>query len=150
PTAEAENRPSPKIFGAIALVLALGLAGLVGYKIFTQVSQQRALAEANAQIEQLQLQLADSQKQMEDMQKKHRPAPKVEAPAAGVTTPAATKAAAPRPAYHVKSGSVMPATKPAKEQAAVQNVPSPAANPETTAMKTELAANHEAWQATTD
>jgi len=76
-TAETENKTSPKILGTVALVLALGLAGLVGYKIFTQVSQQHALSEANAQIEQLQLQLADSQKQMEDMQKKHRPAVKV-------------------------------------------------------------------------
>ena len=149
PAAETENKTTPKILGTVALVLALGLAGLVGYKIFTQVSQQHALSEANAQIEQLQLQLADSQKQMEDMQKKHRPAVKVEA-LAPVTTPAATaKAPAPRRTYHVTAGSVLP-PQPAKLQSISQTPSAPAVNPETAAMKTELAANHEAWQATTD
>jgi hypothetical protein len=148
PAAETE-KTSPKILGTVALVLALGLAGLVGYKIFTQVSQQHALNEANAQIEQLQLQLADSQKQMEDMQKKHRPAVKVEA-LAPVTTPAATaNAPAPRRTYHVTAGSVLP-PQPAKLQSISQTPSAPAVNPETAAMKTELAANHEAWQATTD
>jgi hypothetical protein len=149
PAAETENKTSPKILGTVALVLALGLAGLVGYKIFTQVSQQHALSEANAQIEQLQIQLADSQKQMEDMQKKHRPAVKVEA-LAPVTTPAATaKAPVPRRTYHVTAGSVLP-PQPVKLQSISQASSAPAVNPETAAMKTELAANHEAWQATTD
>jgi len=149
PTTETENKTSPKIFGTVALVVALGLAGLVGYKIFTQVSEQRALSTANAQIEQLQLQLADSQKQMEDLQKHHRSAPKIE-PVAPVAAPVATKSVAPRPAYHVASASVMPATKPAKLQSIAQPPTAPAVNPETAAMKSELAANHEAWQATTD
>ena len=149
PTTETETKTSPKIFGTVALVVALGLAGLVGYKIFTQVSEQRALSTANAQIEQLQIQLADSQKQMEDLQKHHKSAPKIE-PVASVTAPVATKSATPRPAYHVASASVMPATKPAKLQSIAQPSTAPAVNPETAAMKSELAANHEAWQATTD
>ena len=148
PAAEAENKASPKILGTVALVVALGLAGLVGYKIFTQVSQQHALSEANAQIEQLQLQLADSQKQMEEMQRKHRPAPKVEA-APAVATPASTaKAPAPPRSYHVTAGSVLPPQP--KLQSVSQNPATPAVSRETAAMKTELAANHEAWQATTD
>jgi len=150
PTTETENKTSPKIFGTLALVMALGLAGLVGYKIFTQVSEQRALSAANAQIEQLQLQLADSQKQMEDLQKRHKPAAKMEAPAAPVAAHVAAKTAAPRPAYHVASASVMPATKPSKLQSIAQPSTAPAVSPETVAMKSELAANHEAWQATTD
>jgi hypothetical protein len=149
PAVEAESKASPKIFGTIALVVALGLAGLVGYKIFTQVSQQRALAEANAQIEQLQLQLADSQKQMEDLQKKHKAAPKVEAPAPVVTPVAAAKAPAPRRTYHVTAASVLP-PQPVKLQSVSQTSAAPAVNPDTAAMKSELAANHEAWQATTD
>lgn len=149
PAVEAESKASPKIFGTIALVVALGLAGLVGYKIFTQVSQQRALAEANAQIEQLQLQLADSQKQMEELQKKHKAAPKVEAPAPVVTPVAAAKTPAPHRTYHVTAGSVLP-PQPVKLQSISQASAAPTVNPETAAMKSELAANHEAWQATTD
>ena len=149
PAVEAESKASPKIFGTIALVVALGLAGLVGYKIFTQVSQQRALAEANAQIEQLQLQLADSQKQMEELQKKHKAAPKVETPAPVVTPVAAAKTPAPHRTYHVTAGSVLP-PQPVKLQSISQASVAPAVNPETAAMKSELAANHEAWEATTD
>jgi hypothetical protein len=149
PAAETENKPSPKILGTVALVVALGLAGLVGYKIFTQVSQQHALSEANAQIEQLQLQLADSQKQMEELQKKHKPAVKVEAPAPVVAIPAATKAPTPRRSYHVTAGSVLP-PQPAKLPSISQASAVPPVSPETAAMKNELAANHEAWQATTD
>jgi len=151
PTAEAEGKTSQKIVGTLALIVALGLAGLVGYKLFTQLSQQRALAEANAQIEQLQLQLADSQKQTEELIKKHKSAVKSEAPAP-VATPAETKAPAapPHRSYHVTAGSVLPPqpAPPAKLQSlapvAIAN------NPETAAMKNELAANHDAWQATTD
>ena len=152
PAADAENRTPSKIFGTVALVLALGLAGLVGYKIFTQVSQQHQLSEANAQIEQLQIQLADSQKQMEELQKKHKQSPaKVEA-AAPATTPATAQAPAPHRTYHVTAGSVLP-PQPAKLQSIPQApaIPAaPAVSAETAAMKTELAANHEAWQATTD
>src|SRR5215471_17308738 len=150
PAVEAESKASPKIFGTIALVVALGLAGLVGYKIFTQVSQQRALTEANAQIEQLQLQLADSQKQMEELQKKHKVPAKVEAPAPVVTPVAIAKTSLPRPAYRVAAASVMPATKPVKLQSVAPSPAAPTVNPETAAIKSELDANHEAWQATTD
>jgi len=149
PAAEAENKTAPKILGTVALVVALGLAGLVGYKIFTQVSQQHALSEANAQIEQLQLQLADSQKQMEELQKKHRAPAKVEAPAPVVTPAATAKTPAPHRSYHVTAGSILP-PQPAKLQPVLQASAAPVVNPETAAMKTELAANHEAWQATTD
>jgi hypothetical protein len=148
PTTETENKTSPKIFGTVALVVALGLAGLVGYKIFTQVSQQHALSEANSQIEQLQIQLADSQKQMEDIQKKHKPAAKVEGPAPAVTSVATPKAVEPRRTYHVTAGSVVP-PQPAKLQPVSQTAV-PAVSAETAAMKSELTANHEAWQATTD
>src|SRR5499433_1472903 len=149
PAADAENKTPSKIFGTVALVLALGMAGLVGYKVFTQVSQQRQLSEANAQIEQLQIQLADSQKQMEELQKKHKLSPpKVEA-AAPATTPATAKAPAPQRTYHVMAASVLP-PQPVKLQSISQTPATPAVSAETAAMKTELAANHEAWQATTD
>src|SRR6516164_3142506 len=65
--AEASAKPAPKVFGALLLVLALGLAGLVGYKIFTQVSESNSLNAANAQVQQLQAQLAESQKQLEEL-----------------------------------------------------------------------------------
>ena len=147
---ESAGKPAPnKIFGAILLVLALGLAGLVGYKIFTQTSDSNALAAANAQVEQLQQQLAESQKQLEEIEK-HRKAARVEPPAPVVAQPVVAKAPKPRPEYRVVSASVLPAQpKPAAKNVSPSGVP-PALSAETAAMKTELSANHEAWQATTD
>jgi len=150
PTTDTENKTPTKIFGTVALVVALGLAGLVGYKIFTQVSQQHALTEANAQIEQLQLQLADSQKQMEDLQKKHKPAAKLEAPAPAIAVPVEVKTPAPRHTYHVTAGSVVPPQPATLQSISQTSAHPPAASAETAALKSELNANHEAWQATTD
>jgi len=151
PTAESEKTQTPKIFGMIVLALALGLAGLVGYKIFTQTSENNALAAANAQVEQLQQQLTESQKRLDDMEK-HRKAVKAEPPAPVAQPATVVKTPAPRPAYRVAAASVMPAqTKPvAMKTAMPQPAAVPAVNPETVAMKSELTANHEAWQATTD
>ena len=146
----AGKAPANKIFGAILLVLALGLAGLVGYKIFTQTSDSNALAAANAQVEQLQQQLSESQKQLEEIER-HRKAVKVEPPAPVVAQPVAAKAPKPRAEYRVVSASVLPA----QAKPVTTNVPAPATIPpaliaENAAMKSELSANHEAWQATTD
>jgi len=148
---ESAGKPAaPKIFGAILLALALGLAGLVGYKIFTQTSDSNALAAANAQVEQLQQQLADSQKQLDEIEK-HRKAVKVEPPAPVVAQPVVAKAPKPRPEYRVVSASVLPAqSKPAMKPVSSGATMPPAVNPETAALKSELSANHEAWQATTD
>jgi hypothetical protein len=150
---EAERKPAPNILGPILLVLALGLAGLVGYKVFTQVSDNRALNAANAEVEQLQLQLADAQKQLQDLQA-HRKPVKTE-PTSPVMQPptVVAKVLAPRPGYKVAAASILP---PQSRLAAPKTVPTPqpslppAVSAETAAMKTELNANHEAWQATTD
>ena len=148
---ETRRKPEPKIIGAIALVAALGLAGFVGYKIFTQVSDDRAIKTANAQVEQLQLQLADSQHQIEELEKHRKAVQKVETPAPVATPPAVIKKPAPRPDYRVIAGSVLPPQqKPANLQPITPSQTAPAMSAEAAAMKTELAANHEAWQATTD
>ena len=45
---ETGRKPAPKILGTILLVIVLGLAGIVGYKIFTQVSDRSAFNAANS------------------------------------------------------------------------------------------------------
>jgi hypothetical protein len=145
------RKPQPKIFGAIVLVVALGLAGLVSYKILTLMSDDHELKAVNAQAEQLQLQLADTQHQLEELEKHRKLAPKVETPAPVVSSPAAIKTPAPRPDYRVTAGSVLPPQqKPANQVPVTSANAAQGMNAEATAMKTELAANHEAWQATTD
>jgi prefoldin subunit 5 len=150
PASETPRKPAPQALGMIVLVLALGLAGLVGYKIFTEVSQNSATTSANAQVEQLQQQLANSQKRVEELEK-HRKPVKVETPAPAVQAPAVTRNPAPaKPIYRIAAGSALP---PQPKPAAVLATPAPSvsvANPNTVAMQSELTANHQAWQATTD
>jgi len=149
---ETGRKPAPKILGTILLVIVLGLAGIVGYKIFTQVSDRSAFNAANAEVEQLQLQLAATQKQLQDLQA-HRKPVKAEPSDPVVQTPAVVaKAPVPRRAYRVAAASVLP---PQPQPAKVQTLSAPAStaaavSPETAAMKSELEANHEAWHATTD
>src|SRR5258708_31405694 len=108
PVAEAQRTQAPKAMGAIFIVLALGLAGFVGYRIFTQASQNNAIASANAQVETLQAQLADSQKRLDELQKHHK-AVKPEAAAPAVQTPVADKKPArAKPVYHVAAASALP------------------------------------------
>jgi hypothetical protein len=150
---EVEKKPMPNILGGVLLVFALALAGLVGYKIFTQTSDSNALASANTHIEQLQQQLAESQKRLDELEKHHKAA-KPEPPAP-VVQPALEKPPKPKPSYRVVAASVMPAQ---PKPTVAQTVATPqiqAGIPqqliaESAAMKSELNANHEAWQATTD
>lgn len=149
--AESKRGPVPQAFGMILLVLALGLAGFVGYKIFTQTTQNNALAAANAQVEQLQQQLADSQKRIEELEKHRRPA-KIEPVAPPMVTPAVVKVPVkPKPVYHVLAASALP-PQPKPAPAPVGTAPAASAidSAKTEAIQSELNANHEAWKATTD
>jgi invasion protein IalB len=141
---------APKaIMGALLLVLALGLAGFVGYKLFTQVSQNNAIAAANAHAADLQQQLMDSQKRLDEMEK-HRKTLKAEAPVV-IAQPAVVKTPVPvKTVYRVVAASALP---PQAKPAAPSPAPSQSAavaNANTAAIQSELNANHQAWQATTD
>ncbi len=147
--AEGQRTQAPKAIGAVLLVLALGFAGFVGYKIFTQASQNNAIASANAQVESLQAQLADSQKRIEELQKHHK-AVKPEPPAPVVQAPVVEKKSAPvKRTYHIAAASALPPQPKPVVYAAPPAAP-PVASQNTTAIQSELNANHEAWQATTD
>ena len=148
PVADSQRTQAPKAMGAIFLVLALGLAGFVGYKIFTQASQANAIASANAQVETLQAQLADSQKRIDELQKHHKAVK--EPPAPVVQAPVAEKKSAPaKPVYRVAAASALPA-QPKPVVYAAPPATTPVASQNTAAIQSELNANHEAWQATTD
>jgi septal ring factor EnvC (AmiA/AmiB activator) len=150
PAAETSKQTqAPKAMGAILLVLALGLAGFVGYKIFTEATQYYEVTAAKNQVEQLQQQLADSRKQIEELEKHHK-AVKPELPAT-VAQPvvAEKKPAPPRTVYHVAAASALPPQpKPVIYTAPAQSAS--IANQNNAAFESEINANHQAWQATTD
>jgi septal ring factor EnvC (AmiA/AmiB activator) len=140
---------APKAMGAILLVLALGLAGFVGYKIFTQATQNYEVTAAKAQVQQLQQQLADSRKQIEELEK-HRKAVKPELPSSVAQPVAAEKKPAPaKTVYHVAAASALPPQPKPVEYTAPAQAAS-VANQNNAALQSEINANHQAWQATTD
>jgi prefoldin subunit 5 len=146
---EGQRTQAPKAMGAVFLVLALALAGFVGYKVFTQASQNNAIASANAQVETLQAQLADSQKRLEELQKHHK-AVKPELPTPVVQAPAEEKKSAPvKRTYRIAAASALP-PQPKPVVSAAPPAALPVASQNTAAIQSELNANHEAWQATTD
>jgi septal ring factor EnvC (AmiA/AmiB activator) len=149
PAAETARRAQPpKAMGMIFLVVALGLAGFVGYKIFTQASENNAIKAANAQVEHLQQQLAETQKRLEEVEK-HRKTVKAEPPAS-VVQPVSSekKPAPPKPVYRIAAASALPPQPKPAVYAPPTQLPSMAN--QNAAMQSELTANHEAWQATTD
>ena len=135
--------------GVILLVLALGLAGFVGYKIFTQAYQNYEISTAKAQVEQLQQQLADSRKQIEELEK-HRKTVRPEPQALVVQPVAVGKKPAPaKPVYKIAAASALPPQpKPVVYTAPAQSPATSSQN--NAAIQSELTANHQAWQATTD
>jgi prefoldin subunit 5 len=150
PSEEQQRKAPPQLLGMVLLILALGLAGIVGYKVFTQVSQSHSTAAANAHVEELQQQLASSQKRVEELEKHHKSA-KAQTPVPAAEAPAVVKNPAPaRTVYRIAAASALPPQRPV---APPVTTPAPAAtvpNPNTAAIQSELAANHQAWQATTD
>ncbi len=144
-----QGRSLLHLLGPLFLLLTVALVGLIAYKVYLVNDRNAEVAAANAQVQELQQQLADMQKRMETLEKHRKPA-------AAEVTPAnsSTKETSPAPrvrtVYKVASGSVLPPQPkpvPQNNPAPVANVPSGPSNAE---IAGEIAANREAWQATTN
>jgi len=150
PAEEQQRKAPPQLLGMVLLILALGLAGIVGYKVFTQFSQGNSTAAANAHVEELQQQLASSQKRVEELEK-HRKSAKAQAPVPVAEAPAVVKNPAPaRTVYRIAAASALPPQRPVAPPVTTVAPAATVPNPNTAAIQSELAANHQAWQATTD
>jgi hypothetical protein len=145
--------PPPRRFplaalGPALLVLVLGSVGFIGYKIYRE-NFQTAAATATPEVEMLRQQLADMQKRLDQVEKHRRattPEVSVESPAKSAPAPRVTPSL--KVVYRVTSASKLPAI-PKSAPAAPQNPPSQA-NAVNAEVQNELAANHEAWEATTN
>jgi len=148
-----EQSPRHALRGAgfLIVVLFLGLLAFLGYKVISESRLRGGDSEAQ-DLEQIQQQLADIEKRMEQLEKRHKataaelaPAhPKSEATSASSAPPPA------RPSYRISSSSVL------QPQANSGSIPSPTLQPAPTAHTANVpstdngAANHEAWEATTN
>jgi hypothetical protein len=136
--------------GFLILVLVLALLGFLGYKVISESRLRGGDSEAQ-DLEQIQQQLAAIEMRMQQLEKRHKataaelvPArPKNEATNASSAPPPA------RPSYRISSASVL------QPQSKSGSASSPTAQPppgrSANALSTDNgAANHEAWEATTN
>jgi len=147
------NQPPRKLplhlMGPSLFLIALVLAGYVGYRIYKESVRASTANNATAEIEQLKQQLVEMQKKLDQAERHRTPTPPHANAASQVQPEAAPKKAAPpKVVYRVDSASKMPAVP--KPTASVVTAPPSPANENMAAVRSELAANHEAWQATTD
>src|SRR5712692_3394124 len=147
---EQSPRQALRGVGFLILVLLLGLLAFLGYKVISESRLRGGDSEAQ-DLDQIQQQLAAIEMRMHQLEKRHKAAtaevvtahPKSEA------TSASSAPAPARPSYRISSASVL------KPQGNSGSVSSPAAEPaparSADAPSTDNgAANHEAWEATTN
>ena len=153
PAGAPPKRSIVRMLSPILFLLAVGLVARVGYKIYAETQQSTAIAAANSEVQQLQQQLAEMQKRLEQMEKRHK-APPTDATTASAdkrssspSTPAPLK----KTIYQVASASAFPPRiKPAAPAAPVSPAPAPSRPENNNTIANEVAANREAWQATTN
>jgi Tfp pilus assembly protein PilE len=130
-------------------VAALALIAFVGYKAFLVNTQNNEAAAANAQVQQLEQQIAEMQKRIDTLGK-HR---KVESPAEASPVPLPAVTGVPsttktqRTVYRIAAASAQPAQP--KTTLPSPNVPAPP-NVTSPEIVGEVNANRDAWQATTN
>jgi hypothetical protein len=133
------------VLGLVGGIVVLCLVGYLGYKMIASYSPAVAATQPVA-LDQIQQQLSDIDKRLDELEK-HRRAVAAE-PVVAPAPKTAVAAAAPRAGYKVKGASALaPQTIPTRDPslATKSYVEQQAA-----AISAESAANHEAWQATTD
>jgi hypothetical protein len=151
-TTAPQARPLIQLLTPLLMVMAIALLAYLGYKIYLVNEHNNEVATANAQVQQLEQQLAEMQKRLDTMEKHRKPATvESPAPAAKDATPAASQR--PRTVYRIAAASALPPqqVKPAAPPAPVQTSPAPSSNGAVPKeIVGEIAANHEAWEATTN
>jgi hypothetical protein len=128
----------------LAAVAALALVAFVGYKVFLVNVQNSEVAAANSQIQQMEQQVAQMQKRIEGLERHRKPAQAEPIPTPLAAVPVPTKTI-----YRIAAISSRPAH-PKTIAPLLSNVASPTPGGTSQAIAGEVAANHQAWEATTN
>lgn len=142
---------TPRIVGALFLVIAVLVAGYAGFRLVSKYLPSGSSAEtAPPAMDQIQQQLANMEKRL-DLLEKHRKVVTVEPQSTRPVAPTPPPAAAPASkgsSYKIVAASALPT-----QRVHTQNQPAPQAAQTMTAKSgssVDASANREAWQATTD
>ena len=132
------------LVGSLLLVMALGLVCYVGYKVYLVNLNNTSLTSASQEIQRLEQQLDEMQKRLNAVER-HKKAAAAEPVVSPEPPGKSTKVAPPtRTLYRIATASAMPA------QQKPSNPPSNAAPSQSPEFAGQVAANREAWEATTN
>jgi hypothetical protein len=144
-------RIGPNILGAAILIAAIGIAGVVAYKLIPSLSAGSTAHTSDAgSLVQVQQQLDEIQRRLDTLEK-HRKlasAEPLKVPEKVSVAPAVSKATPVKPAYKVSSGVPQPVVN--RPPAVNQTAGSSSQQAALGVVEEKTNANHEAWQATTD
>jgi len=153
PSTTPQGRSAIQLLIPLITVSAIGLVAYVGYKIYTVNEHNNEVIAVNSQVQQLEQQLAEMQKRIDSLER-HRKAAmaEVNSPAPSSTnTVSATANRNTRAEYRIDTASKFPAQTKVATPPQVQATPSVSSSVfASEEIAGELAANHTAWEATTN
>jgi Tfp pilus assembly protein PilE len=145
-----QARPLVQLLSPLLVVMAMALVCYVGYKVYLVNEHTSEVAAANAQVQQLEQELSEMQKRVDTLEK-HRKAAPVEPSSTGPAANAPAPSKPPRTVYHIAAASALPPQpKPAAPAPAPATSPASSSQTLNAEVAGQLAANHEAWEATTN
>jgi hypothetical protein len=148
PAAEQAPRPQAGMLGALILVIALAALAFLGYKLVSD-SRQSAVAAADSQsLDAIQQQLTKVEKRLDQLERRRKSsAPESDA----ASSNGAVKAPVEKPSPKKTVYTVAPANGTKTQPPPTQPAPQPSRIPSAARPTNDTAAaDHEAWQATTD
>lgn len=146
PSSAPQARSAIHLIVPLLAAAVLALVAFVGYKAFLVNTHNNEAAAASTQVQQLEQQVAELQKRLEGLEK-HRKASQAEA--SPVTAPVVSASQPSKTVYQIKAASSRPAEtkKPADPPAQFAASAAPGTSSE---IAGEVAANRQAWEATTN
>jgi|SRR5713226_1896749 len=150
PASERAPRPTSRLLAPLILVIAVAALGLVGFKLFSEYSRSAPSVESRG-LEEIQQQLAGVEKRIDQLEKRRRVSSSE--PANISSKPESHDSTGIPPSkqstYKISSAIALQA------EAIPNRPPDPIVHPsssrlDSSSTEDSAAANHEAWQATTD
>jgi hypothetical protein len=150
PAAERAPRPTSRVLAPLILVIAVAALGVVGFKLLSEYSRSAPGSDSQG-LEQIQQQLAGMEKRIDQLEKRRKVSSPEPANISSKPESHDSTVAPPlkRPTYRISSA-IAP-----QAEAMPNRPPDPIVQPSTSRLgsssaEDSAAANHEAWQATTD
>src|SRR5215469_14160425 len=153
PSTTPQGRSAIQLLIPLITVSAIALVAYVGYKIYMVNEHNNEVIAVNSQVHQLEQQLAEMQKRIDSLERHRKAAPaEVNSPApSSSNTVSATANRHTRAEYRIDTASKFPAQTKVAAPPQLQATPSvPSSVFASEEIAGEVAANHTAWEATTN